>query len=210
MRVASFAASSRSSTAIRSASLGPTPGTLRSPFASASRSTREQPPRLHAREDRLGELGPDAARLEQQVEELALERGREAEELDRVLAHRGVDQQRDGLAHLGQSSRRWRAGRKARSRRRGRRARSASASSRAARPRATRSRQPLHHEPGHRAPGRAPPSAQRADPRAARPGAHVSARASASAASRRGRVREAKQPGDHRLDLRLAGGAGAR
>src|SRR5581483_10205767 len=54
---------------------------------------RRERRRRHAREHRERDAGPEALYPAEQVEELALDRRREAEQLDRVLAHLGVNEQ---------------------------------------------------------------------------------------------------------------------
>ena len=83
---------------MRSATLGPTPGVrdiaALSRIAMAEASSR----RLERAEHGERDLGADALHGLQQPEPFALDVGGEAEQLDLVLAHMGLDRQRRRLA----------------------------------------------------------------------------------------------------------------
>ena len=85
---------------MRSAVFLPTPGIAVSRATSPRSIARDQLARLDARQHRQRQLRADAADADQPLEQLLLERRREPVERERVLAHVGVDAQRDLGARL--------------------------------------------------------------------------------------------------------------
>ena len=80
---------------MRSAVFLPTPGIAVSRATSCATDRPDQLRRLDARQHRQRQLRADAADRDQPLEQILLERRREPEERDDVLAHVRVDPQRD-------------------------------------------------------------------------------------------------------------------